>query len=98
MNDTSCLCHTVPHTCFFSSADRMEPRLEACLLALVAASVIPPGGLVLDAGANDGWDTIVLDRIFNASSTRILGLEPLRVNVRKANERARRGQPGVGRT
>ena len=66
----------------------MEPRLWHCLVA-IASTMWPPDGIIMDAGCNDGRTSILLAQHFGARHD-VLALEPIRLNVRLAEQRAAR--------
>ena len=60
----------------------LEPLLWECIRLLSA--YMPPSGMILDAGANDGSSTAMLAREFRRHT--VVGVEPTRVNVKRALE------------
>lgn len=63
----------------------MEPKLWSCILALSAW--IPEGGVIVDAGANDGGSAEALAREF--ANRTVLAVEPTKTNVAAIKRRKR---------
>ena len=63
----------------------LEPNLLTCFVAL--APFVERGGVIVDAGANDGTGTLQLAQLF--ANRTVIGVEPTAVNVRAAEERLR---------
>lgn len=67
----------------------MEPKLFAILSALVADGTVFERGYVMDAGANNGHSTFLLNRLFKNHT--VIALDPLMVNINyiKSKQRTR---------
>ena len=66
----------------------VEQRLRAILGGLLAVPGLVPPGAVLDAGANNGADSIFLSKL--NPERQVVSVEPTRTNVRFIEHETRR--------